>query len=96
MGGASALWLGLDNETRLRGKGISTCATCDGAFFKDKEILVVGGGDEVAEVTGTFDRMRTNLQRTQRELLDAERLATGSSLTPASCGAWRSRARSRR
>ena len=47
--GASALWLGLDNETRLRGKGISTCATCDGAFFKDKEILVIGGGDTALE-----------------------------------------------
>jgi thioredoxin reductase (NADPH) len=47
--GASALWLGLDNETRLRGRGISTCATCDGAFFKDKDILVVGGGDTALE-----------------------------------------------
>ena len=47
--GASSLWLGLENETRLRGKGISTCATCDGAFFKDKEILVVGGGDTALE-----------------------------------------------
>jgi thioredoxin reductase (NADPH) len=47
--GSQALWLNAENEEKLAGNGISTCATCDGAFYKNKKIVVIGGGDTAME-----------------------------------------------
>ena len=47
--GAEAIWLNAEGEAEQKGRGISTCATCDGAFFRDEEIIVIGGGDSAME-----------------------------------------------
>ncbi|HEV3155978.1 MAG TPA: thioredoxin-disulfide reductase [Candidatus Baltobacteraceae bacterium] len=59
--GANARWLGIPGEEHLRGRGVSTCATCDGAFFREKRIAVVGGGDSAVEEAIFLTRFGTHV-----------------------------------